>query len=95
MVELLKRPTGFLPLAISLGFLVPLLFGIAQGTLVRQADEGTAAHLFELLMPLQFVVIVWFAGSWLPKRPRAAVQVLFLQSLPFAGVLAIVFLRHL
>lgn len=95
MLDLLKRPTGFLPITISVAFLLPMLVGIAQGTLVRRPDEGTAAHLFQLLMPLQLVLIAWFAGSWLPKRPRATAQVLALQGAGFLAVLAIVYFRHL
>lgn len=95
MLELLKRPTGFLPLGISAAFLVPLVVAIAQGTLVRQADEGAAAHLFQLLMPLQLVVIAWFAASWLPQHRRSAAQVLCLQGAAFFAVLSIVYFRHL
>jgi hypothetical protein len=95
MLQLLKRPTGFLPLAISAAFLVPLLAGVARGTLTRQHDEGTAAHLFQVLMPLQLVVIVWFAGSWLPKRPRSAALVLSLQGAAFLAVLSIVYFNRL
>lgn len=95
MFDLLRRPTGFLPIAVSVGFLVPLLVSAANGTLARQPDEGTAAHLFQLLMPLQLVLIVWFAASWLPKRRQSALQVLFLQSAAFLSVLCIVYLNHL
>jgi hypothetical protein len=95
MLQLLKRPTGFLPLAISVAFLVPMVVGLAQGTLVRQGDEGSAAHLFQLLMPLQLVVIAWFAASWLPKQPRSAAQVLLLQGAAFFAVLSVVYFRHL
>jgi hypothetical protein len=72
-----------------------MLVGIAQGILVRRADEGTAAHLFALLMPLQLLIIGWFAVSWLPKRPRSAAPVLSLQALGFLAVLAFVYFRHL
>jgi hypothetical protein len=95
MLDLLKRPTAFLPLAISAGFLVYMLVGIAQGTLVRQPDEGTAAHIFQLLMSLQLAVIAWFAASWLPKKRPAAVFVLCLQGAAFLAVVSIVYLRHL
>ncbi|MBV9233115.1 MAG: hypothetical protein JO030_03665, partial [Candidatus Eremiobacteraeota bacterium] len=77
------------------GFLVTLLIGLAEGTLVRQPDEGTAAHLFQLLMPLQVVIILAFALQWVPKRPRAAAQVLCLQGAALIAVLAILLLRHL
>jgi predicted Na+-dependent transporter len=92
MVELLKRPAGFLPPAISVALLVPLLLGIARGTLAREADEGILAHLFQILIPL---IIACFAATWLPKRARAAAQVLSLQALAFFSVLSIVFLRNL
>jgi hypothetical protein len=95
MLELLKRPTGFLPIAISAAFLAPLLVGVARGTLIRQPDEGTAAHLFQLLMPLQLFVIIWFAASWLPKRPRSAALVLSLQGAAFLAVVSIVYFNHL
>jgi hypothetical protein len=95
MVELLKRPAGFLPPAISVALLVPLLLGIARGTLAREADEGILAHLFQILMPLQLLIIACFAATWLPKRARAAAQVLSLQALAFFSVLSIVFLRNL
>jgi hypothetical protein len=95
MLDLLKRPTAFVPLAISAGFLIPLLVGIAQGTLVRQPDEGTAAHLFQILIPLQVIVIAAFAVSWLPKRPRPAFQVLCLQGAALLAVLSIVYLKQL
>jgi len=72
-----------------------MLVGIAQGTLVRQPDEGAAAHLFQLLMPVQLVLIAWFAGSWLPNRPCSAALVLALQGMGFLAVLAIVYFRHL
>jgi hypothetical protein len=95
MLDLLKRPTAFVPLAISAGFLIPLLVGVAQGTLVRQPDEGVAAHLFQILIPLQVIVIAAFAASWLPKRPRPALHILCLQGAALLAVLSIVYLKHL
>ncbi len=86
---------GFLPLAISASFLAYMLAGLAQGTLVRQPDEGAAAHLFQLLMPLQFAAIVWFAVAWLPKRPWSAAWVLAVQVAASFAVLSIVYFRHL
>ncbi|MBV9028272.1 MAG: hypothetical protein JO311_06605 [Candidatus Eremiobacteraeota bacterium] len=95
MLDLLKRPAGFLPLLISAGFLIALLVGLSQGTLVRQPDEGAAAHLFQILMPLQVIIIVAFAAQWIPKRPQPATAVLSLQVAAMIAVVAIVFLRHL
>jgi amino acid permease len=95
MWELLKRPSGFVPVLISAGFLATLLTGLAQGTLVRQPDEGTAAHLFQLLMPVQFLIIIFFAVSWLPKKTIAALEVLSLQCAAALAVFAIVYFKHL
>ena len=95
MLDLLKRPTAFVPLAISAGFLIPLLVGVAQETLVRQPDEGIGAHLFQSLIPLQVIIIAAFAVSWLPKRPRPAILVLALQGAALFAVLSIVYLKQL
>ena len=53
-----------------------------------QPDEGTAAHLFQLLMVGQLPVIVFFALRWLPRFPKDAMRVLALQVA--AGVAAFV-----
>ena len=94
-MELLKRPSAFLPLAISIGFLVFFAEAFVQGTLVRGTDEGTAAHLFQILMPLQLLIAGFFALTWLPKKPRAASQVLIVQVLFALAVFAVVYARHL
>lgn len=95
MWELLKRPTGFVPILISSGFLAMLLTGLAQGTLVRQPDEDVGAHLFQILMPVQFLIILFFAISSVPKRTKAALEVLALQCGAALAVLSIVYLKHL
>jgi hypothetical protein len=59
-------------LAIVVGYAV--MFGTA-----RQADEGTAAHLWQLLMAGQLPIIAFFAIKWLPIEPGRALLVLALQ----------------
>jgi hypothetical protein len=46
----------------------------------READEGTAARLWWLLMGLQVPVVAFFAVTWLPRTPRMATLVLALQA---------------
>jgi hypothetical protein len=46
---------------------------------VRQADEGTAAHIWQLLMAAQVLLVPYFAYTWLPKAPRTALLVVALQ----------------
>jgi hypothetical protein len=62
---------------------------------VRRADEGTAAHLFQLLMGGQLLVIAWFAVRWLPTRTREAIAVLCLQFVAGASAFAtLYFFEH-
>ena len=94
-MELIRRPSAFLPVAIFSGFLLSLMIGLAHGTLVRQPDEDAGAHLFQLLMPLQFLIVVFFAISWLPRKRTAALRVLALQVSLALAVLLVVYARHL
>jgi hypothetical protein len=47
------------------------IFGV-----VHEADEGTPAHLFQLLMAAQLPVVAFHAIRWLPKAPRQTLLVL-------------------
>jgi len=95
MLGLLKRPSAYIPLVISAGFLAAFAIGSVHGTLVRQPDEDTGAHLFQMLMPTQALISAFFAISWLPRCRRAAVQVLAAQCSAAIAVLAVVYFRHL
>ncbi len=77
--SLLKRPSGFIPLTMSLAVLGMLLGKAATHGLVHEADEGTAAHLFQILMAAQVPILAFFAIAWLPRAPKQALQVLALQ----------------
>ncbi|GAC1498903.1 MAG: hypothetical protein NVS1B14_02070 [Vulcanimicrobiaceae bacterium] len=85
MLRLLKRPSAFLPIAMSAFVLVLIALRIARFGTLHQADEGTEAHLFQVLMPLQGAITAFFALTWLPRSPKAAAQVLALQI--FAAIL--------
>jgi DNA-binding CsgD family transcriptional regulator len=79
MKAILKVPSAFLPLAMSFGaFATVLIYVVLFGT-ARQADEGTAAHLWQILMAGQIPIIVFFAIKWLPRTPKQALLVLMLQ----------------
>ena len=75
----LKQPSGWLPIAMSLAALSVVFGHIAMSGVARQADEGTAAHLWQLLMAGQVPIVVYFAVKWLPRGPRQALPVLGLQ----------------
>ena len=76
---LLKRPSALVPLAMSLAALGTVIVYAAMFGTARQADEGTAAHLWQLLMAGQLPVVAFFAIKWLPTEPRQAIVVLALQ----------------
>ena len=76
---LLKRPSAFLPIAMSLAAIAVLVGHIAMYGIARQADEGTAAHLWQLLMGAQVPIIAFFAIKWWPEAPRQVLQILAVQ----------------
>lgn len=76
---LLRRPSAFLPIAMSTAALALLVGYILMFGTARQQDEGTAAHLWQLLMAGQVPVIGFFALRWIPAEPKKALPVLALQ----------------
>ncbi len=78
-VSLMKHPSAFLPMAMSLAALALVLGHVAIFGVVHEADEGTTAHLWQLLMAGQVPVVAYFALKWLPRDPGKALCVLALQ----------------
>jgi hypothetical protein len=91
----LKRPSALIPLAMSLVALSIVLAQIVIFGIAREADEGTAAHLWQLLMAGQLPVIAFFAVRWLPRTPGQALLVLVLQAVAGLAAAAPVFLLNL
>jgi hypothetical protein len=84
-VSTLRKPSALLPLAMSFAALATVLVHIILFGTAREPDEGTAAHLWQLLMAGQLPVVAFFALKWLPRTPLQALLVLALQ---FAAALA-------
>ena len=93
--SLLKKPSAFLPVAMSLAALASVLIHVALYGPARQADEGAAAHIFQLLLLVQLPIVVFFAIKWLPRFPRPALLVLALQAAAGLAALAPVFFLKL
>lgn len=85
-LSLMKRPSAWVPIAMSLSALAMVLTHVAVFGAAREADEGTAAHVFHLLMAGQLPVEAYFALKWLPRSPIQALAVLGVQAT--AGVAA-------
>ena len=91
----MKQPTAWLPLAMSLAALALVLGHAALYGVVHEADEGTPAHLFQLLMAAQVPIVAFFAIKWLPRAPRQTVCVLLLQAAAALASMAPVFFLNL
>jgi len=87
----MKQPSALLPVAMSLAALAVVLAHAALYGVVHEADEGTAAHLFQILMAAQAPVVLYFAVKWLPRAPGRALRVLALQAGAAAAAFAAVY----
>ena len=92
---IVRKPSAFLPLAMS--FIALAVLGVAamSGGLVPHKDEGASAHIWQLLMGGQLPVLAFFAIKWLPRAPRHTLGVLALQVVAALAAMAPVFLLHL
>src|SRR6187401_1858808 len=93
-LTLLKQPSAFLPLAMSLGALATVLAYLALHGPAAQADEGAAAHIWQLLMAAQLPIVLYFAARWLPAARAQAAPILALQVAAALAALAPVYLLH-
>jgi hypothetical protein len=78
----------------SLAALATVFLFIASHGTAPQADEGAAAHIWQLLMAAQMPIILYFAIKWLPRSPRQTVAILGLQVGAALAAMAPVFLLH-
>jgi hypothetical protein len=92
---ILTNPSAFLPVAMSLVALALVIIHVSLFGAARQADEGAAALIWQLLMAAQLPLLAWFAVKWLPRAPRAASGVLALQSVAALLSLAPIYLLNL
>jgi cytochrome bd-type quinol oxidase subunit 2 len=86
------NPGAWIPIALSLtGLLMvvghTLVFGI-----VHEADEGAAAHIFQMLMAAQIPFVVWHLVVWLPRDARRGLGVFAAQVLAASIAMMAVFL---
>jgi hypothetical protein len=94
-LKMMKQPSAFLPVAMSFAALVTVLGHVAMFGVVREADEGAAAHIFQLLMAAQVPILAYFAIKWLPRAPREALPIMALQVIAALAALAPVFFLNL
>ena len=78
-----------LPIAVWLAALITVFVHVAMFDAAREADEGSAAHIWQILLVGQLPIVAFFAIKWLPRTPGHALLVLALQTC--AAALASVF----
>jgi hypothetical protein len=62
---------------------------------MRDKDEGSMAHIFQILMTVQMPIVLFFAVKWLRRAPRPALGVLALQAGAWLASCAPVYFLHL
>lgn len=79
---LLRKPSAWLPLALSLFALLFILAYVAMFGVQAPAagqDEGTPARIFQLLMVVQLPIMLYFGLRWLPQQPKQIALILAAQ----------------
>ena len=92
---MLNQPSAFLPVTMSFAALAVVIGHIVMFGVVREADEGAAAHIFQLLMVAEPPIVAFFAIKWLPRFPRQALEILAVQAGAVLAALAPVFYFNL
>ena len=77
--SLLRNPSEFLPVVMSLTALAMVMGHIVLFGVEREADEGTAAHIYHVLIAGQAPIIAFFAVKWLPRDIKRSLVVLAVQ----------------
>jgi len=92
-VPKLRNPTVFLPLAMSLLALGMVLVHFTIFGIVKETDEGTAAHIFQLLMVGQCPIVAFLAFRWFAIAPRQTFFFIVFQVVAaLAAIMAVFFL---
>jgi hypothetical protein len=85
---LLRRFSAVAPILMSVCAFTVVVIALSVGEPRPQADEGSAAHLFQLLMAGQAPIVAFFAIKWLPRDPVPSMFVLGTQAFAAAAALA-------
>ena len=94
-ISTMKKPSAWVPLAMSSAALALVLGHVAIFGVAHEADEGTAAHIWQILMAAQVPIVALFAIKWLPRTPKQALLVLALQAGAALAALAPIFFLNL
>ena len=76
-----RVPSAVIPIALSFAALTVVVVSLAMSNwiVVRESDEGVAAHLWQLFMAVQVPVLLFFSFKWIRRSPKQALAVLAVQ----------------
>jgi hypothetical protein len=89
--SLIKHPSVYLPLAMSIASLALVVGHVAVFGVLHEADEGTAAYIWQILIAAQLPLVIYFMLGRLPKRLKGPLLVLALLAGTWFANLAAVF----
>jgi hypothetical protein len=91
------KPSAWLPIVFSFAALAVVVAAVASHgvALHHQADEGTAAHLWQIFMAMNVLTMGYFVVRWVAAMPRKGLVVLGVQLAATLAAMAPVFLLHL
>lgn len=84
--------SAWLPLTMSIGALILVIGHAAVFGITQDADEGTAAHVWQILMTAQVPIVAYFIFKWIPQQPRKSLHVLILLLCMWIANIAAVYL---
>jgi hypothetical protein len=90
-LALLRKPSAFLPLVFSLAALALVLGHAALYGVVHEADEGAAAHIWQILITLEFILGFAFAVHGWKHARRQTLHILALLAATTAANFAAVY----
>jgi hypothetical protein len=79
VLSLSRKPSAFLPMAMSFTALAWVLGSISMYGVVHEADEGASTHIWQLLMAGQLPISAYFVIRWLRRAPWQTLPVSALQ----------------
>ena len=94
MLSTLRHPTAFLPVVMSAAALATVLSYLAIHGPAPHPDEGTAAHVWQLLMAGQVPIMALFGIIWGRRAPKEVLLILGLQIVAAVAALAPVYILH-
>ena len=87
-----RTPGAIIPIAMSIGAILTVLYQVVFHGIAAQPDEGALAHIWQILMAGQVPIVAFYAIKWMPQVPKAALQVLAVQIGAALAALAPVYL---